>query len=70
MAEYSQPSFSISIEEEYQFVDPDSRELRGFATAQGSRSFTPSRRERRTEVEKRVNRPRRPQAGRTGPSLP
>ena len=35
MAEYSQPSFSISIEEEYQFVDPDSRELRGFATAQG-----------------------------------
>jgi len=35
MAEYSQPSFSISIEEEYQFIDPDSRELRGFATAQG-----------------------------------
>ena len=35
MAEYSQPSFNISIEEEYQFVDPDSRELRGFATAQG-----------------------------------
>ncbi len=35
MAEYSQPSFSISIEEEYQFVDPDSRDLRGFATAQG-----------------------------------
>lgn len=35
MTEYSQPSFSISIEEEYQFVDPDSRELRGFATAQG-----------------------------------
>ena len=34
MAEYSQPSFSISIEEEYQFVDPDTRELRGFATAQ------------------------------------
>ena len=35
MAEYSQPSFSISIEEEYQFIDPQSRELRGFATAQG-----------------------------------
>ena len=35
MAEYSQPSYNISIEEEYQFVDPDSRELRGFATAQG-----------------------------------
>ncbi len=35
MAEYSQPSFSISIEEEYQFIDPDSRDLRGFATAQG-----------------------------------
>ena len=35
MAEYSQPSFNISIEEEYQFIDPDSRELRGFATAQG-----------------------------------
>ncbi len=35
MAEYSQPSFNISIEEEYQFVDPDSRALRGFATAQG-----------------------------------
>ena len=35
MTEYSQPSFSISIEEEYQFVDPASRELRGFATAQG-----------------------------------
>ena len=35
MADYSQPSFNISIEEEYQFIDPDSRELRGFATAQG-----------------------------------
>jgi carboxylate-amine ligase len=35
MTDYSQPSFSISIEEEYQFIDPDSRELRGFATAQG-----------------------------------
>ncbi len=35
MAEYSQPSFNVSIEEEYQFVDPDSRDLRGFATAQG-----------------------------------
>ena len=35
MAEYSQPSFKLSIEEEYQFIDPDSRELRGFATAQG-----------------------------------
>lgn len=35
MTDYSQPSFGISIEEEYQFVDPDSRELRGFATAQG-----------------------------------
>ena len=35
MAEYSQPSFNVSIEEEYQFIDPDSRDLRGFATAQG-----------------------------------
>ena len=35
MTDYSQPSFSISIEEEYQFIDPHSRELRGFATAQG-----------------------------------
>ena len=35
MADYSQPSFNISIEEEYQFIDPHSRELRGFATAQG-----------------------------------
>ena len=35
MIDYSQPSFNISIEEEYQFIDPDSRELRGFATAQG-----------------------------------
>ncbi len=35
MAEYSQPSFNISIEEEYQFVHPETRELRGFATAQG-----------------------------------
>lgn len=35
MAEYRQPSFNISIEEEYQFIDPDSRDLRGFATAQG-----------------------------------
>ncbi len=35
MAEYSQPSFNVSIEEEYQFIDPESRDLRGFATAQG-----------------------------------
>lgn len=35
MAEYRQPSFDVSIEEEYQFIDPDSRDLRGFATAQG-----------------------------------
>jgi carboxylate-amine ligase len=35
MTDYNQPSFSISIEEEYQFIDPESRELRGFATAQG-----------------------------------
>ena len=35
MAEYRQPSFNVSIEEEYQFIDPDSRDLRGFATAQG-----------------------------------
>ncbi|MYC95587.1 MAG: YbdK family carboxylate-amine ligase [Caldilineaceae bacterium SB0661_bin_32] len=35
MAEYSQPSFNVSIEEEYQFIDPHSRDLRGFATAQG-----------------------------------
>ena len=35
MTDYGQPSFSISIEEEYQFIDPDSRELLGFATAQG-----------------------------------
>ncbi len=35
MIHYKQPSFNISIEEEYQFIDPDSRALIGFATAQG-----------------------------------
>lgn len=32
MSHYKQPSFNIGIEEEYQFIDPESRELLGFAT--------------------------------------
>lgn len=32
MSYYKLPSFNIGIEEEYQFIDPESRELLGFAT--------------------------------------
>ena len=53
MADYSQPSFNISIEEEYQFIDPNSRELRGFATAQGLTLADPQGREKRKEQRER-----------------
>ena len=53
MADYSQPSFNISIEEEYQFIDPDSRELRGFATAQGLTLADPQGRGERKEQRER-----------------
>lgn len=32
MSYYPRPSFNIGIEEEYQFIDPETRELLGFAT--------------------------------------
>ncbi len=37
MTYYKQPSFNIGIEEEYQLIDPDSRELLGFLTQSMSR---------------------------------
>ncbi|MEZ4831801.1 MAG: carboxylate-amine ligase [Caldilineaceae bacterium] len=37
MAYYKQPSFNIGIEEEYQLIDPDSRELLGFLSQSMSR---------------------------------
>ena len=39
MSEYSQPSYSVKIEEEYQFVDPESRQLRGFSGSYGLTLF-------------------------------
>lgn len=35
MIYYKQPSFNINIEEEYQFIDPSSRDILGFATSEG-----------------------------------
>ncbi len=37
MPYHSPPSFNIGIEEEYQFIDPQSRELLGYATQSMSR---------------------------------
>ena len=37
MANYKQPSFNIGIEEEYQLIDPESRELLGFLSQSMSR---------------------------------